>query len=172
MLTTPNPRVAIFAVNGNTTYGGQATGYIPPSGKPSPNPLANFTNASYAWGQRIYPTHHIFNFTGADITNGYDILTETIPNLQRLYDLALSRGSKPWVLTPFPQTGYSPADLTKVLLWKSTVLSTFGSQAINLYDPLESGNNLNPIYDQGDGTHLNVAGQTVVANTVLAAIQP
>lgn len=170
MISAPNPRIAILGENGATTYVGQPTGYVPPGGRPSPDPLVNVTNGLNVWGHRLRPTYYVLAYTGADITNGYDILTETIPNIQNMVDAIVARGSIPVVCTPQPQTGYSAPNLAKVELWRDEVLARPAWNPVNTYAALASGNNLNPAYDQGDGNHLNVAGQTVVANTVAAAV--
>ena len=94
-------------------------------------------------------------------------------NLQTIWQSAESKGCTVYALTILPSDGESA--VVDVNTWILATAPTLGVHVVDLYplfnDP-SAPTYLNPIYDSGDGTHLNQAGYNLIANTVYAAMNP
>ncbi|HSC54178.1 MAG TPA: T9SS type A sorting domain-containing protein [Phnomibacter sp.] len=155
-----------------TVYEGMPTGYIPPEGRPEPNPEVNITTML-----NKKPNVVIVNFP----SNGYSSYSveEVITALQVIYDTCVGRGVPCFITTTQPREDFSPAEKLRLFALKDSILNRFGNRAINFYDGMTTSDSLKilPEYNFGDKVHYNPLGherlfQKVVAANIIAATVP
>jgi acyl-CoA thioesterase I len=165
--TDVSPRgvlVTNLAVGGTTTYVGLPSSSVPVSGRPLPNGSINI-DAALAHSPKLvlvaYPTN--------DTEQGYSV-SETVTNLLAIRTYARARGVAVMV------QGTQPRNLTdaqRALLPQiDTQLATaVGPCFVDVRSLLASADGrINPIYDSGDGVHVNNAGHAVIFNRVKAVL--
>lgn len=154
-----------FGLPGSTTYSGMPTGFVPPAGRDAPEPSFNVTRALQLGADIV-----LVNYPGNDITRGYS-LADFMSNLHTIYDTVIAAHKICAVTTTQPRTDLT-LDLQQLLqTCRDSILLEFPVCVLNFWDPIVAPNSLdlNPIYDSGDGTHLNDSGHYVLYQVVIAA---
>jgi hypothetical protein len=160
-------KVDQVAKPGYSPYEGMVASYVPPAGRPLPDPgydvtkMLSFTPLAATV---------IVNYP----TNGYDTytITESMACLRAIRDNYLQAGIRCFITTSQPRTSgnFATSDAKKKLAEiKDSVLMEFGDYAIDFWTPLVNpvDSSILPQYDSGDQTHLNDAGHQVIFNQVI-----
>ena len=161
----PGSRIVNLAVAGYNTYHGVPTGSTVPSGRPAPDPAKNITAALAA-----NPDAIIANYVG----DGGFGTTEAMANLKAMHAAASGAGIPFWVTTTQPSiAGQTAAVLAQKFSQRDSVLSKYGSHAIDFWTPLAdpggSGLGARNLIQLYDDTHPNAAGHRLLFNQVVAA---
>jgi len=154
--------VVNLAVGGYTTYHVMPSNFTAPADRPSPDPQHNITKAlSY------YPDAIIINLPTNDASSGYTV-TEQLSNYTQVLTLAAAQKVPVYVSTTQPR--YLSADLRQNLIAiRDSTVKKLGKYAIDFWTDIAAADGtINPLYDMGDGVHLNDAAHTVLANRVKA----
>jgi len=153
-----------FAKGGLTTYAALPTGTAVPAGRPLPDPEANVTAAL-----SHRPHWVLVAFPNNDTALGY-AAEETVANLLRIRAAAREQGVGVLVLSSQPRN--MPADRRARLAQIDQQLSAnAGPCFVAVHNLLATSDGLlHPLYDAGDGVHLNNAGHAVVLQQVRAVI--
>lgn len=147
-----------IAVGGYNTYHEMPTGFVPPVGRPLPDPNANVTRAL-----SFTPDVVVINLPSNDITSGYT-KKECMDNLRLMFTTITAGGAKCFIATTQPRNlGLAGRTAQRELV--DSININFGVYAINFWDdivsPLLDPANIytiNPPSSAGDGTHVNDVG--------------
>ncbi len=147
-----------IAVGGYSTYHEMPTGFIPPAGRPLPDPNANVTRAL-----SFTPDVVVINLPSNDITAGYS-KQECMDNLRLMYATITAGGAKCFIATTQPRNlGLAARTAQRELV--DSINNNFGVYAINFWSDLVSPlldpaniYTINPPVSAGDGTHVNDLG--------------
>ncbi|MCC6651914.1 MAG: SMP-30/gluconolactonase/LRE family protein, partial [Candidatus Eisenbacteria bacterium] len=160
----PDAIVVNLAIGGYTTYNVMPTSFVPPPGRPAPNPRNNITHAL-----TYKPWAIIVNLPSNDVTNGYSV-AEQLANYDTLRTRAAAMGVPIWITTSQPR---NLADLNlrdRLRVMADSTLARYAPNAIDLYYPLVAADGtILPQYGSGDGIHLNDAGHGLVFRKVVEA---
>ena len=130
-----------IAIGGYSTYNEMPTGFIPPAGRPAPDPFCNVTKAlSYN------PDVVIINLPSNDVGAGFSI-KETMDNFRLMYNSITSSGAKCYITTSQPRNDYSLLQRQALLNMKDSVINQCGFFAINFWDDLVTSDGLNMLRD-------------------------
>jgi len=163
----PNVTLVNLAVGGQTTFEVQPTGYVPPANRPAPVAGKNITAALALSPQAI-----IVNFPSNDQAQHFP-LAEQLANYDRIAKLASSAHVLLWVSTTQPRNFGASAELQSLMQARDAIATTFAPRALDFWTPFSAPNgHIRPIYDSGDGTHLNDAAHAILASIVEAARIP
>lgn len=163
-----------LGVGGYTCYQGMPTSYVPPPGRPGPQPGYNVTMVVSLLAGLAVPENGvvIVNYP----TNGYNTYTidEIMTCLQTIYDSATRLGNKCYITTTQPR-GDTPFNTSavkrKLADIKDSILNRFGDNAINFYDGLynPADSTILPAYKSAvDDIHFNNTGHRVLFERVQA----
>lgn len=162
-----------LGVSGTTPYHGMPTSYVPPGGRPSPDPLHNVTRAVSLLQGLAVPANGvvIVNYP----SNGYDTYTiaEIMSRLQTIYDSAVLAGNRCYVTTTQPRSDGNfsqPSVRLKMAVLKDSIINRFGvANTLNfwdgMYDPADT--TILAIY-RADSTHFNNLGHRILFDRVVA----
>ncbi|MGH8496242.1 MAG: GDSL-type esterase/lipase family protein [Gammaproteobacteria bacterium] len=154
----------------NLADGGQTTEDVRPDGSsPPPNPDRNISRAL-----ELDPDIVLINLPSNNVAEGIPIAT-TISHYQEIVDEAAQQGVPVYMTTTQPRNFTDSAQRHLLQDEANAVRAQFGTSVIDIYDELtDFGNDLRikPIYDSGDGTHLNDAGHNYIFETVRDKIEP
>ena len=126
---------------GYNTYQELPTGFMPPAGRPSPDPLNNVTKAlSYS------PDVVIINLPSNDVGEGFSI-TETMDNFRLMYNSITASGAKCYIATSQPRNDYSLLQRNLLLDMKDSINIQFGFFSINFWDDLVTSDGMNMLRD-------------------------
>lgn len=154
-------KVINLAVGGYTTYDIMPTGFIPPPNRPSPKPANNITKAL-----EYNPKAIIINLPSNDVTLGFTI-TEQLTNYDTILSRTLSHNIPVWVSTTQPRN-FTVAQIQKQIEMRDSTYARFGEKAIDFWTEIaDSNGRINPIYDSGDGIHLNDKGHAILFSRVV-----
>lgn len=146
----PGNQVINYAIGGTTTYHIMPDNFVPPSGRPNPNPAMNIT---LALAQN--PDAIIINMPSNDAATGVDS-SETIANFDSLYAMGTRAGVTMYICTTQPRNFSSSALIANQVAVKNYVLATFAPYALDFWNPFATtGGTIAPQYDSGDGVHMN-----------------
>ncbi|MCK6603423.1 MAG: GDSL-type esterase/lipase family protein [Ignavibacteriaceae bacterium] len=160
-------RVANLAVGGFTTYHVMPTGFVPPAGRPVPR-VTN--NISYAL--EYNPVAIIINLPSNDAASGYP-LSEQIANYDTLVNFAAQRNIRLWITTTQPRNFSSQSQLDALMAMRDSTWSRYGSMAVDFWTEIAlSTGYINPLYNSGDGIHLNNAGHRIIYQRAAAKVIP
>ncbi len=157
----PNARLTNLAESGYLSYQLLPTGFIPPWGRPQPDPKRNITKAL-----SLRPQGIIINLPSNDTHAGYGFEEQWV-NLLRLVEIAQGQGVKVWVCTTQPRI-LPPEKVKLQERLRDKTLIELKDYAIDFWTgigdcagwPLEE-------FNSGDGTHLNAAGHAVLLERVI-----
>lgn len=158
----PANQVTNLAVGGYTTYHIRPTGTVPPAGRPKPDTLHNITRAL-----SLDPDAIIINLPSNDAAYGYSVAEQL-----ESYDLVLAAadlaGVPVWVSTTQPRN-LTPAGRDNLMAMRDSTYARFGDKAVDFWtDIANPDGTINPLYNSGDGIHLNDAGHRILFQRVMA----
>ncbi len=154
-------KVINLAVGGYTTYDIMPTGFIPPPNKPAPKPANNITKAL-----EYNPYAIIINLPSNDVNLGFTI-TEQLANYDTILALTDDRNIPVWISTTQPRN-FTIAQIQKQIEMRDSTYARFGEKAIDFWTEIaDNDGRINPIYDSGDGIHLNDKGHAILFSRVV-----
>ncbi len=130
-----------IAIGGYNTYQEMPSGFIPPMGRPAPDPLFNVTKAL-----SCNPDVVIINLPSNDVGAGFSI-TETMDNFRLMYNSINASGAKCYIATSQPRNDYSVLQRQALLEMKDSINNQFGYFAIDFWDDLVTTDGLNMLRD-------------------------
>lgn len=158
----PANQVTNLAVGGTTTYHIMPGWFATPSGKPAITPAKNISMAL-----SLNPDAIIVNMPSNDAANGFG-LNEQMSNFITLFNEADTAGVELWVCTTQPKNTSTSQKLIQTEV-RDSILNYFGKYSIDFWTTIADTNNgIDPLYNSGDGTHLNNAGHRILNNRVIA----
>lgn len=154
-------QVTNLAIGGTTTYHIMPTWYSPPANRPNRNPNNNISQAISLGADAI-----IVNMPSNDAANNFS-LSEQISNFRTLQQSADSVGIPVWICTTQPRN-FSMAQRALQVAVRDSILAVFAPRAIDFWSgTADSLDGILPIYDSGDGVHLNDAGHALLFQRVV-----
>lgn len=158
----PSNQVTNLALGGYTTYHILPTGSVPPPGRPAPDPARNITQAL-----SLSPDFVIINLPSNDAASGYAV-SEQLANYDSVLVRAAAEGVPVWISTTQPRN-LPLAGRTNLMEMRDSTFARFGEHAVDFWNTLAlPGGTIDPLYDSGDGIHLNDAGHGVLFERVAA----
>ena len=156
----PANQVINYGVGGTTTYHIMPDFFIPPSGRPNPNPAQNIT---LALAQN--PDAIIINMPSNDAATGVPA-SETTANFDSLFSMGNRAGVKVYICTTQPRNFGASGVATQIAV-RDYVLNTFGHYALDFWNPFATpGGQIDNLYDSGDGVHMNDFGHRLLNEKV------
>ena len=160
-------KVINLAVGGYTTYHVMPSGYIPPVGRPLPNISHNITSAL-----TYNPVAVLINLPSNDASNSYPV-SEQIANYDTLVRILNDHQIPFWVSTPQPRNFSNQSQLDLLFEMKDSTYSRYGSNAVDFWTELAQENGwINPVFNSGDGIHLNNAAHRILFERMRDAVIP
>ncbi|MCX6216340.1 SGNH/GDSL hydrolase family protein [Spirosoma sp.] len=152
-----NSRVVNLAKGGYTSYQLLPTNATHPANRPEPDTLRNLNAAL-----KEKPTTLILSISSNDLIIGCSV-EEIIANFNTIRSKALAAGVAHVIITtPLPRN-YSAEVTANLLLQRDQVMKTYGSSAVNIFDPLANTQHLTkPELLSEDGIHPNDTGHEVI----------
>ena len=158
----PSNQVINLAVGGYNTYRIMRTGFTPPPGRPNPDVNKNITTAL-----NHNPDAIIVNMPSNDVSGGFTY-QEQMDNYDSIVELANNANVPIWICTTQPKNFASDSIRALQHTLRDSILVRFDPFAINFWDTIALPNDsINPLYDSGDGTHLNDAAHGILASRVI-----
>ncbi|MEM9987053.1 MAG: SGNH/GDSL hydrolase family protein, partial [Bacteroidota bacterium] len=152
----PGYEVSNLAKGGYQTYHLMPTGFVPPPGRTQPDTLRNITQAL-----SLDPDAIIVNLPSNDAAASIPV-SEQMQNFRAMQALAKAQKVSFWVCTPQPRI----FDSSKVAIqWAllDSVESDFAPKVLDFWDQIAEPSGLpSPLYDAGDGIHLNDLGHRIL----------
>ena len=153
----PNNLVTNLAIGGTTTYHIMPDWFAAPPNRPASNPNNNVSQAIALGADAI-----IVNMPSNDASNFYGI-DEQMFNFQMISAVADSVDIPVWICTPQPKTPFGATQDAIQLGVRDSVFSIFGNMALDFWNGIAlPSNDIDPMFDSGDGTHLNDAAHAVL----------
>lgn len=153
-----------IALGGQTTYAGMPSGFVPPAGRPTPDPATNITKAL-----SFNPDVVLVNFPSNDAAADYS-LAETMANLRTIYQAVVAAGKIAFITTSEPRTSLETSQKELLKTMRDSVEAEFGANSLDFYDAIVGPDSLDisPAYNF-DGTHVNNAGHRQLFEVVRKA---
>jgi lysophospholipase L1-like esterase len=167
-LTQKDTRYVVdnFAVGGFVTYNILPDDtIIPPEVTETIDTQKNITRAL-----ALNPNGIIINLPSNDSAKGY-LTADQIANYHLIRDTAIAQSIPVWISSPQPRDFVSnPTALNIQLEMVSEMPIQFGGFVLDFWADLgvSGGNGIDPLYDSGDGIHLNDAGHKILFDRVVA----
>ncbi|MRG44987.1 T9SS type A sorting domain-containing protein [Chitinophaga sp. SYP-B3965] len=156
--------VYILAIGGHTTHNIQATGTAPytVSGVTfTVDPNNNITKAI-----SLAPHAIIVNIPSEDEARNFPLSVQ-IANLLKLKQLAAQNNIPLWVTTTQPRSNLGNAAALRLKQMKDSIQLYFGDKAIDFWTTVATATGqIEAAYANGDGLHLNSAGQRILFTRV------
>jgi lysophospholipase L1-like esterase len=156
----PANEVINLSVGGYTTYHIQPSRFRAPTNRPDPDTMRNITAAI-----ALRPSAIIINLPSNDAAKKFG-LDERVENLVRVANRAERAGIPLWVCTSQPRNMSDPqrVDLESMRDW---IAGMFRENAMDFWSPLATiDGRIRPLFDFGDGVHLNDAGHRALFEAV------
>lgn len=152
-----------LAVGGYTTYDVMPTGFVPPSGRPTPKVNNNITKAlSY------HPDAILINLPSNDANLGYSV-ADQLKNYSVLDSICDANNIPVWVTTTQPRN-LDTAKRNLLMVMRDSTIARYGDHCVDFWTELANADGtINNKYNSGDGIHLNNAGHRVLFNRVVEA---
>jgi lysophospholipase L1-like esterase len=155
-----------LARGGYTSYHLQASGFVPPNGRPDPDTSRNITKAL-----SLLPDAIILNLPSNDAVWDMSIL-EQIANFEHIAAEAAAAGVQIWVTTTQPRN-LSEARKQNLATMRDWIRGTYGERSVDFWTGLANDDGgILPWADAGDGVHLNDAGHALLADRIREARIP
>lgn len=156
--------VYILAIGGHTTHNIQATGtpnYTVGGITFAVDPNNNITKAI-----SLAPHAIIVNIPSEDEARNFPLSVQ-VANLLKLKQLAAQNNIPLWVSTTQPRSNLGNAAALRLKQMKDSIHLHFGDKAIDFWTTVaQSTGYIEPAYANGDGLHLNSAGQRILFTRV------
>lgn len=160
-------RVINLAVGGYTTYHIMPTGFIPINGRPNPSIYNNITYAL-----TYNPVAILINMPSNDAANNFPI-SEQIANYDSLVNILSVQGIPFWMSTTQPRNFSNQTQLNLLFAMRDSTYSRYNSHAVDFWTDIAQSNGwINPIYNSGDGVHLNNAAHRILFERMKDAVSP
>ncbi|MFK8039660.1 MAG: GDSL-type esterase/lipase family protein [Crocinitomicaceae bacterium] len=158
----PNNEVVNLAVGGYNTYRIMPTGFTPPASRPNPDINKNISAALAE-----NPDAIIVNMPSNDVAGGFSY-AEQMFNLDTIVQIANASNTPIWICTTQPRNFSSSTLLQLQSDLKDSINSIFNPFTIDFWSTITNTNHtINPIYDSGDGVHLNDIGHALLHQRVV-----
>ena len=155
-----------LAVGGYTTYQLLPTDTDSTDGRPAPDPEHNVTQAL-----ALSPDAIIVNLPSNDAANGFSA-EDQLANYAAMLERAEAQNVPVWIATTQPRNLDEAGRKVQVAMRDSTY-RRFGEHAIDFWTGLaEDDATVKPMYDSGDGIHLNSAAHAILFRRVAEADVP
>lgn len=159
----PANEVVNLAVGGYNTYRIMPTGFVPPPNRPNPDDVRNITAALAESPDAI-----IVNMPSNDVALNFTY-TEQMFNLDTIVQIATAASVPIWICTTQPRN-FSAAQAQLQWDLKDSILAQFAPNVIDFWTNIATPSYfIDPIYDSGDGVHLNDAAHNILESRVIAA---
>ena len=156
-------KVNNLAVGGYTTYDIMPTGFIPPPNRPTPKIGRNISKAV-----TYVPEAIIINLPSNDVNLGYSI-NEQLSNYDTILSVASDNNIPVWVTTTQPRN-FSSGQILKQIEMRDSTFVRFGEKAVDFWTTIaDTGGSIDPLYDSGDGIHLNDKAHAILFSRVVDA---
>ncbi len=157
----PDNEVINLAVGGYNSYRIMPDSFIPPPSRPMPDSLHNISKAI-----SLNPDAIIINLPSNDVASGYS-LAEQLNNLDSISTICKSLNIPLWITTTQPRN----MTIAKMQLqedMKDSMIVHYSPYLIDFWTAFAMpDNSLNPLYDSGDGIHINDAGHGIMAQIII-----
>lgn len=162
----PSNEVINLAVGGYNTYRIMPTGFTPPPNRPNPDVARNITAALAESPDAI-----IVNMPSNDVAAGYSY-SEQMFNLDTIVQIANAAAVPIWICTTQPRN-FSAAQAQLQWDLKDSILAQFSPYTLDFWTTIATPSyTIDPLYDSGDGVHLNDEGHSILESRVIAADIP
>ena len=162
----PQHEVINLAVGGYTTYQLLPTDTDSTEGRPAPDSAHNITQAL-----SLSPDAIIINLPSNDAANGFSV-EDQLANYAVMLERAEAQNVPIWIATTQPRNLDEDGRKVQVAMRDSTY-RRFGEHAIDFWTGLaEDDATVKPMYDSGDGIHLNSAAHAILFRRVAEADVP
>lgn len=162
-----NFQVINLAVGGYTTYNEQPDGFVPPQGRPAPDSAHNITMALSK-----NPDAILINLPGNDTDKGVT-LQEQLDNFGRMTALADAAHVLVWVATTQPRNFGQEAQRMLQMQVRDAIHTKYGEHTLDFWTAFaEADGKIKPLYDSGDGIHMNDEAHALLAQEVIDAKVP
>lgn len=159
--TNPANTVTNLAKGGYNTYHLLPSATQPAPNRPAPDTLRNITRAL-----ALHPDGIIINLPSNDAASGYSA-EEQLANFNTIVQEANAAAVPIWVCTTQPRN-FSPGQVQIQLAVRDSILQWYGNFAVNFWDDVATPDGLiNPLFNSGDGVHLNNGGHRLLYNRVV-----
>jgi len=160
----PDTRIEII----NLARGGYTTYHILPTGSTIPPVFNVDTTRNVTKALSYNPTAIIINMPSNDAANNIGVAQQMV-NFDLIYTTAQNEGVATWICTTQPRNDLGPTQVQVQSETKDSILSVYGTQAIDFWNGLADPNNLLlPAYNSGDNVHLNDEGHRILFERVFA----
>jgi len=158
--TPPDTSFTNIAIPSYDTYLEMPSDFVPPPGRPSPDPNANVTKAlSY------HPNIVIINLPSNDIAFGYT-KAESMSNFRLMFSRIRAAGAKCFITTSQPRNDLDATSRQYLRDMKDSITNAFGVYSINFWDDLVTTDGTNmlrtEVKDPLSPYHLNDYGHRLV----------
>ena len=155
-------RVINLAVSGYTTYHIMPDDFGPTKNRPLPSKGHNITKAL-----ELNPTSIIINLPSNDAFFKYSV-DEQIANYKVVLKKAKEQNVPVWITTTQPRD--KDSTMTKKLIaMRDSTYSIWGNHTIDFWTTLATDKGgINPLYNSGDGIHMNDAAHKILFERVVA----
>ncbi len=164
MSAISNGRIIVknLAKGGYGSYQLCPTGFEPKT-RPWPDEARNITKAL-----SFRPDAIIVNLPSNDAASGYTV-AEQQANFRMITLAAADRNTPIWVTTTQPRTNNYNLPREPLMVMKNWLMATYGDKCINFWDPFANPDGtIIPMYEQGDGIHLNKMSHRMLLDKVVA----
>lgn len=162
----PQNLVSNLGVGGTTTY------HIMPDWFSAANRPTRNTSKNISEAIRLGADAIIVNMPSNDAANGFGV-AEQLSNFKTLKNTADSANIPIWICTTQPKNFGSLASKQIQVDVKDSILAIYGNFAIDFWNGIaDSTNGIKPLYDSGDGTHLNDLAHRELNNRVINELIP
>lgn len=158
----PANEVVNFGIGGYNTYRIMPTGFVPPAGRPNPDPS---NNISAALAEN--PDAIIINMPSNDVAAGFNY-AEQMFNLDTIVSIAQQNNIAIWVCTTQPRNFGNQSQLDLQWEIKDSIYAYFNPYTIDFWTTTATlSYTIEPFYDSGDGVHLNDFGHALLSERVI-----
>lgn len=155
-----NISVINLAVSGYSTFDIMPNNFITQPNRPTPKPNNNLTKAL-----EYNPKAIIINLPSNDASSGYGV-DEQINNYRIIFSITDSLGIPVWGTTPQPRN-FSEEKIKMQFEMIDSTYSLFKEMTIDYWtDFADSNGRINPMYNSGDGIHLNDSAHSLMLKRI------
>ena len=148
---------------GHSSYHEMPTGFIPPPGRPLPEPDFNITKAL-----SFHPDIVIISLPTNDISAGF-LKKEFMSNLHVMYQLVRASGATCYISSSQPRNDITVARRDSLYSLVDSINKNFGLYSLNFWDDIATSDKLiKPEVSHGDGVHINNLGHRYLFQKVIS----
>jgi lysophospholipase L1-like esterase len=156
-----------LAFAGHSTWDEQPDGFEPPQGRPPPDMEHNITAAL-----RRNPDAILINLPANDTATD-TTFEEQMDNFARMTALADEASVFVWLATTQPRNFSEQTQRMLQMEVRDAINTKYGDCALDFWTPFaEADGTIKPMYDSGDGAHMNDDAHALLAQEVINAKVP